>query len=113
MIDKTKMDLLMYSMLVSMNGSLKSHEITPEDVEYFSDSNVAECQTELYIKVIEMLNKGMEYEKILQFIDELDLETYKNLNSVKRTYIKKKLIKDVNTRKNNEMKKNKGDVSYE
>ena len=102
----------MYSMLVSMNGSLKKHEITPEDAEYFADQNVADCQINLYVKVIEMLNNGVSYDEILNYINELDFETYKNLNNEQKSYMKKKLIKDVNARRINE-RKNKGEIDYE
>lgn len=110
---KIDMDLLMYSMLVSMNKSLKEHDITPEDVEHFSDQNVASSQTKLYIKVIEMLNNGVSYDEILEYINKLDLTTYKNLNIEQQNYMKRKLVKDVNTRRVNEMKNIKGDVIYE
>lgn len=113
MYGKIDMDLLMYSMLVSMNKSLKEHEITPEDAEHFADQNVTVHQTKLYLKVIEMLNNGISYDEILKYINELDLTTYKNLNNEQKNYMKRKLIKDVNTRRVNEMKNNKGDVKYE
>ena len=109
---KDRMNLLMYSMLVSMN-SYDEHEITMEDIKYFEDKDVADCQTQLYIKVIEKLNNGVSYEEILKFIDELDLETYRGLTNEKQGYLRKKLIKDINSRRVNELKNKKGEVNYE
>lgn len=55
--------------------------------EYLFDMEVNGCQIEVYLKLIEMMNEGHSEEELIDFIDNLDLDAYKNLSKEKQDFI--------------------------
>ena len=107
---KKEKNSLLYSLLLSMND-LNNHEVTTEDLKYMHDTLVNECQIKLYMQVVEWLSQGKSFDEIFILLDNIELEEYKKLGSEKQTYLQKRLRKDINSRKNNELKK--GEMKYE
>ena len=101
---------LLYSLLLSMND-LNNHEVTAEDLKYMHDTLVNDCQIKLYMQVVEWLSQGKSFDEIFILLDNIELEEYKKLGSEKQTYLQKRLRKDINSRKYNELKK--GEMKYE
>lgn len=108
---KQENNSLLYSLLLSQNRS-EEHEVTWEDLMYLHCPEVNRCQTKVYTLVIECLSKGMSYEEINSFIDNLDIEEYKKLTQKEKVYIKTRVKRDLNSRKNNETK-NRGVINNE
>ena len=101
---------LLYSLLLSMND-LNNHEVTAEDLKYMHDTLVNDCQIKLYMQVVEWLSQGKSFDEIFILLDNIELEEYKKLGSEKQAYLQKRLRKDINSRKYNELKK--GEMKYE
>ena len=102
---------LLFSLLVSMNKK-EEHEITLEDLRYIYSPKVSRCQIRIYTLVIEALSNGMSYEEIHKMIDKIDFEEYKSLGEDEKRYIRMRVKRDVNSRKNNELK-NRGVIDNE
>lgn len=100
---KRKNNSLFLSMLLSMNKS-DEHEVTYQDLRYMHCPEVSSCQIKMYSLVIECLSKGMNYEEIYSFIDNIDIKEYKKLDEEARNYVKLRVKKDLDSRKNNEQK---------
>ena len=107
---KKEKNSLLYSLLLSMND-LNNHEVTAEDLKYMHDILVNDCQIKLYMQVVEWLSQGKSFDEIFILLDNIELEEYKKLGSEKQTYLQKRLRKDINSRKYNELKK--GEMKYE
>ena len=75
------------------------------------DTLVNDCQIKLYMQVVEWLSQGKSFDEIFILLDNIELEEYKKLGSEKQTYLQKRLRKDINSRKYNELKK--GEMKYE
>lgn len=99
---------LLFSMLLSRN-KYGEHEVTVEDLKYLHIPGVCECQVKMYLLVIDCLSQGMSYEEIYEFIDKITFDEYRMLDPEARTYVKKKIRKDVDTRRKNELK-NEGEI---
>jgi len=110
MKDTNANNSFLYSVLVSMNN-IKNHEITEEDIKYMNEKDVSKCQIVICKQVIVWLSQGKSYEEIGTLIDELDFEDYQKLTEEKQQYLKKRLKKDLNSRKLNE--KIKGEMKNE
>ena len=107
---KKEKNSLLYSLLLSMKD-LNNHEVTAEDLKYMHDTLVNDCQIKLYMQVVEWLSQGKSFDEIFILLDNIELEEYKKLGSEKQTYLQKRLRKDINSRKYNELKK--GEMKYE
>lgn len=107
---KKEKNSLLYSLLLSMND-LNDHEVTAEDLKYMHDTLVNDCQIKLYMQVVEWLSQGKSFDEIFILLDNIELEEYKKLGSEKQNYLQKRLRKDINSRKYNELKK--GEMKYE
>ena len=107
---KKEKNSLLYSLLLSMND-LNNHEVTAEDLKYMHDTLVNDCQIKLYMQVVEWLSQGKSFDEIFILLDNIELEEYKKLGSEKQAYLQKRLRKDINSRKYNELKK--GEMKYE
>ena len=107
---KKEKNSLLYSLLLIMND-LNNHEVTAEDLKYMHDTLVNDCQIKLYMQVVEWLSQGKSFDEIFILLDNIELEEYKKLGSEKQTYLQKRLRKDINSRKYNELKK--GEMKYE
>lgn len=107
---KKEKNSLLYSLLISMND-LNNHEITSEDLKYMHDKLVNDCQIKLYMQVVEWLSQGKTFDEIFILLDNIELEEYKKLGSEKQSYLQRRLRKDINSRKNNQIKK--GEINYE
>lgn len=107
---KNENNSLLYSLLLSMND-LNDHEVTSEDLKYMQDAIVNDCQIKLYIQVIEWISQGKTFDEIFILLDNIELEEYKKLANEKQNYLQKRLRKDINSRKYNELKK--GEIKYE
>ena len=97
---------LVLSLLISRNKG-SEHDITLEDLMYVNYPDVSDCQVKMYSLVIKSLNDGLSYEEISSLIDNIDIEEYKKLNAEEKCYVKNRVKKDVNHRRNND-RKNKG-----
>ncbi len=102
---------LLFSIIFSMN-SYYDHEITLEDIRYLYNIKVRKCQINLYKHIIQMLSSGYSYEKISEYLDNINVDEYQNLSMDEQNYIQKKLRRDIKLRKNNE-NKNRGVINNE
>lgn len=102
-------DPIMLSLLVSKNDS-KNHEVTLGDIIYKNLPEVTKCQRKIYSLVISMLNAGKSYDEIIDAVNKIDIPEYQRLEKDERIYVKMKVKKDINSRKNNENKK--GEMMY-
>jgi hypothetical protein len=55
--------------------------------EYFMDPEVNNCQIEVYLMMISLLEAGYDEEELTWIIDNLDLDTYRKLTEEKKKYI--------------------------
>ena len=89
---------LLYSLLLSKE-SMQNYEMTLEDERYLLNQNVSECKVKVYMLVISLLSQGLTYDEIINYINEIDIEEYKNLNDEEQDYIQRVFRKDFNSRK--------------
>lgn len=90
---------LMHSILLSKSYDEDNYDII--DIINFNNIDVCNCQINLYLKVIEMLSKGISYDEILEFITNYSSDEFNKLKENEKVYIKCRTRKDVINRKNN------------
>ena len=97
-------DLLLFSLMFSMN-EVEDHDITWLDLRYSHVAKVSKCLQKIYSMVIELLSKGMSYEQIYSFIDNVDISEFKEIDNDAKNYVKTRVKKDLISRENNEKNK--------
>jgi len=97
---KLEKNPLALSLLISQN-KCDEHEITYEDLRYKHSPRVSECQVKLYRLVISLLGEGKSYDEIISIIDNIDIEEFKKLKDNEKDYVKSRVKRDVDSRKNN------------
>lgn len=90
--------VMMHSFLLSRG--YEGYEYTEEDITNMSNPSVGSCQIDLYMKVIRMLSDGKSYEEVSDFISNYTGKDYELLEESQKVYIKNRLRKDLNIRKN-------------
>ena len=89
---------MMHSFLLTRG--YEKHQYDDEDIINMSNSDVSECQIDLYVKVIKMLAEDKSYDEIYEFIANYTGEDYEKLEEKQKTYIKSRIRKDLANRKN-------------
>ncbi len=101
--EKIRNKSLLYSIVLSMSD-YKDYTPTIEDIRFSREQGVSECQLAMYMKVIEQISNGKTYEEIFDYIENIDINEFRMLNQEQQTYVKKKVKRDMITRRENERK---------
>lgn len=100
-MDKRKINLLFNVMSIcgSLGGSYMDYDL--EDIDYFLDQEVVDCQLKLYMAML------VTDEKDAQKKFAIFEKAYKSLTKEKQEYIKRDLKKILQTQEKNEKEKEK------